>query len=138
MKKFKFLLFVAALYFAGFFTGICMQNVNAVVRAPGESNQPTSSQATRTNPSQQPMVKKVAPRPIAQKPIAQAQNTVAQPQNTVPAQPLVDRQFSPPAAADDRGATLYSLSSSMRVDIERLEDDIAILKNKVNILNNMR
>lgn len=132
MKNLKYLLLVAVVYLAGFFTGICMQNVNAVVRAPGESNQPMASQTAYNNPAPQP----IAQQPVTQQPVAQ--QPVAQPQNPVPNQTFVDRPISPPAAADDRGATLYSISSSMRVDIQRLEEDIAVLKNKVNILNNMR
>lgn len=126
MKKMKFVLLVVIVYLAGFFTGICMQNVNAVVRAPNENNQPTSSQTAYNNP---------APQPMPQSTEVQQQNQV---QNPVPNPAYADRPMSPPSAADDRGATLYSLSSSMRVDIQRLEEDLALLKNKVNILNNMR
>lgn len=154
MNKVKVFLLVAIIYLAGIYTGVNMQDVNAVVRAPNEYNHPTASNgaktqavnqapAARTNPNVVQMPPpQAAPQPEqqpahqpvqAQQPAAYQPPAAIQPMQKMPA----NEPVSAPAAYD-RGATLYSVSSSMLSDIERLEEDVALLKNKVNILVNMR
>lgn len=138
MNRIQVLILVVVVYFAGLMTGSVMQTVDAEVKAPNEYNQPMTSQqgAVPAQPEQ------VQPQPLHQRP---PERVVEQPVvkgNGVPevrdeTGAVMARPVSE-AAAIDQGATLYSVSSSMMSDIQRLEDDVALLKNKVNILMNMR
>lgn len=159
IKKINLGVIIIAVYFLGLVSGLQIQNVKAVVRAPNDNNQPvtsngkaqpvtTSQPAANSKPvsnSQPVATKKAEPKPQAaskpaktNKPVAQA----TQPQNAVvskgtPAATASARPESPPAATPT-GATLYSVSSSMLVDIQRMEQDLAALKYKAYIVSNMR
>ncbi|MEW5819882.1 MAG: hypothetical protein AB1782_06795 [Cyanobacteriota bacterium] len=125
-KEIKLVILLTFTFIAGLFIGVNIENVQAIVKAPNEQNQPVVSQNNQApaTPTANPEIKK------AEQELEQKQDQLNQ--------QIIDRPVSPPAADRDRGASLYSISSSMQVDIQRLEEDVAILKNKVNILSNMR
>jgi hypothetical protein len=133
MNKYKLVLLLAGVYMLGFYSGMHIQKVDALVRAPGENSQPQVSQAAQntqpsnTNPERVPAQTNPQARPLTQSDILDREILKNE-----------DRRPVSPAAATRDGVTLYSLSSAMRVDIERLEEDVASLKNKVSILENMR
>ena len=136
MNKIKLLLLLAMMYFIGLYTGVNIQDVDAIVKAPGEYNQPMASQ----NKQQKPLTSQNAPAqmppqaPAIQNPVIERIDNKG---TVIENSTVIEEPVARPAAVD-RGATLYSISSAMQVDIQRLEDDVASLKNKVNILSNMR
>lgn len=206
MKNISFILLLAAIYFAGIYTGLSIQAVNALVKVPGAYNQPVVSGNSKTsNQAPAQPAKKIipqrnnsaasnraaAPTKVISSPTTSNQaivptkspniNAPTKATTTLPANTQTTESISPqkinptvkvlstqavkapspnyakptttmvpsdisktagtpisPPSATSQGATLYSLSSSMQVDIQRLEMDVAALKNKVNILSNMR
>jgi hypothetical protein len=133
MNKFKLVVIILGVYLFGFYSGINLQNVNAIVKAPGENNQQQVSPGQRNVtpagqiPAQGPPQITPSVMPVQNEPLDESDQVINQ-----------DNRPVSPAASAPGGVTLYSLSNAMQVDIERLEEDVASLKNKVNILSNMR
>ena len=167
MQKGKWVLLLAFLYLSGIYTGVQIQQVTAVVKTPPETTtsaktttadtkgKPKQSAPVTLNPSakDKPTIAKPAiPTPVKTTPQEPTQNTnqavtapvksaITKPKTNPTAKVVTQTspgQKVPVPAAGSQGVTIYSLSSSMRADIERLESDVAALKYKVSILSNMR
>lgn len=166
MQKGKWVLLLAFLYLSGVYTGVQIQQVTAVVKTPPETTTPTKSAGsdTKGKPKQSAPVTlnpSAKDKPTIAKPATPtpAKSTTQEPaQTTSQASPPVKSAITKPKtnptakvvnsvspaqkvpvpAAGSQGVTIYSLSSSMRADIERLESDVAALKYKISILSNMR
>lgn len=128
MNNIRLIMLLILIYVVGFYSGLNIEKVGAIVQAPNENNNKVISQNNQSQPpaNTKPMITQ------PQKPqgvSGQAVPTVVKNEDKRPLEVQ---------ASTEQGVTLYSISSAMRVDIERLEDDVASLKNKINILSNMR
>lgn len=160
MNNIKYILLLVAIYFFGSYSGISLQTASAIVKAPEEKTQPVENTTASTentaptenavkqnphrNPNPAPIINS-PPKKIIQEPVKKVEskpvtkNTKAQKGKKWQKAAKVQAQRTPKkAAATDKGATLFSLTSSILVDIKRMEEDLAALKAKVNTLNNIR